>query len=223
MTARLTPLIHEIKRGSLTEEGVFSGYASTWGGPPDAHGDIIERGAFLNAISKHIDAGTMPAMLWSHDLKEPVGTWLSIREDDKGLLVEGKLSLGTTRGAEAYSLMKDGALSMSIGFVVAPDGTEKRGSTRYITDIFRLAEVSLVAIPANHYAQITEVKNRPVTVQEFKDALRSMGFSNSESKFVTTNGFREFLAPRERSPIDLLTQKVDAVLRILENGNEHRN
>lgn len=43
--------------------GIIEGIAATWGGPPDLHGDIIERGAFQNSLAEHEAAGTMPAFL----------------------------------------------------------------------------------------------------------------------------------------------------------------
>jgi HK97 family phage prohead protease len=48
---------------------------------------------------------------------QPIGRWLSIREDSHGLHVEGKLSLGVARAREVHELMKSGALDgLSIGF-----------------------------------------------------------------------------------------------------------
>ena len=61
-------------------------------------------------------------MLWGHDHKEPVGKWLTLKEDATGLQVTGRLTLGTRRGAEAYALLQDDALALSIGFAVAGGG-----------------------------------------------------------------------------------------------------
>lgn len=215
-TDRLTtPALLEIKRASVNAEGVFSGYASTWGGPPDLVGDIIQRGAFAAAIQSHKSQSTAPAMLWAHDQSEPIGRWLSFVEDSVGLRVKGRLTTGTKRGKEALALMRDGALSMSIGFNVAPGGTKMDGPVRTITQVGRLGEISLVAIPANSHARVTEVK-KPDTVREFQQAMRGIGFSNRESKFVSTHGFRDLAAPGERSQIDTLTEKVEQLTKLLE-------
>lgn len=212
---RLTPALLEIKRASVTASGEFVGYASTWDGQPDSYGDIIRRGAFLPALSAHKSANTMPAMLWSHDTSTPIGKWLDFREDEHGLLATGKLTLGTQKGAEAYALLKDDAIALSVGFILADGGATRKAGYREITRVARLLEVSLVGLPANSNAKVTQIK-KPDTVRDFQQALRGMGFSNRESKFVTTHGFRDLLAPGERSQLDLLIEKIEQLQRIIE-------
>ena len=68
----------------------------------------------------------MPSMLWSHDPSEPIGVWLDAREDAKGLLLTGKLSMDVQRAAEARALARDGALALSIGFQTRDAGYDKR-------------------------------------------------------------------------------------------------
>lgn len=202
-------IIHlEIKRGSLTEAGRFEGYASTFDGPPDEVGDIILKGAFSKALQHHERSKTTPAMLWGHDLSEPVGKWLSFTEDDHGLLAVGQLTLGTRRGREAFELLQDEALSLSIGFSVAPGGATTRNSIRYITDIARLHEISLVSIPANSRAKVTGVKQSP---RIFEQALRErLGLSARESKRATAGGWPA-LVNKEAPPIDAVLQKIDTL------------
>lgn len=59
--------------------------------------------------------GACSALLWSHDVSAPIGTWSDIREDRIGLRMKGRLSLDTVRGAEARALAMDRALGLSIG------------------------------------------------------------------------------------------------------------
>lgn len=205
MTDQKISQIH-IKRGSITETGRFSGYASTYGGEPDEQGDIILPGAFSAALRVHEKAGTQPALLWGHDHSEPVGKWLSFTEDEHGLLAVGQLTLGTKRGAEAYELLKADALSLSIGFSISPGGAETKNGIRYIKDIRRLFEVSLVSIPANPRAKVTAVKSSP---REFEKALRDLiGLSHREAKRAAAGGWR---ALADQSALDTLATKISAL------------
>ncbi len=184
MTNRVAPL-YEIKRASVESDGTFCGYASTFNGEPDAYGDIIIPGAFSKSVSTHTQRGTMPALLWSHDQKQVIGKWVGITEDTHGLAVEGKLTLGTKQGQEAYALMKDDALSLSIGFSLNQNGAVKEGSNRYLKEI-DLHEISCVGIPANPNARIVEVK----TVRDFEAGLRdALGFSTRQAKKLASGGW----------------------------------
>jgi HK97 family phage prohead protease len=212
MDKHFSPLIIELKRGSVTDEGRFSGYASTFGDPPDAVGDIIERGAFQPALKQHQTDGTMPAMLWHHDLSEPIGKWLHFTEDSHGLLATGQLTLGTRRGSEALALLKDDAVALSIGFSIAKDGAETKDGIRHIKSIARLYEVSLVSIPANSRARISKAK--PCTVREFEAMLRRIGLSSREAKRAATGGWPAY-ARDERSTDDLLV-KVDELKQLIQ-------
>src|SRR3546814_4385041 len=92
---------------------MLEGYASVFGGEPDRHGDVIQRGAY----SKSIASGARPLMLWAHDQSQPIGTWTDVREDETGLKVKGRLILETQRGAEAYALLRANVLDgLSIGY-----------------------------------------------------------------------------------------------------------
>src|SRR5271170_3012225 len=53
------------------EDGTFTGYGSTYGGPPDLVGDIIEPGAFQQSIAQQ---GKGLPLLWSHRTDQPIGS-----------------------------------------------------------------------------------------------------------------------------------------------------
>lgn len=195
-TARLSPL-YEFKATDTDATGLFTGYAATFGGEPDAYGDIIAAGAFTNTLAEHKHAGTLPALLWAHDPHEPIGRFVEMKESAEGLEVVGKLTLGTKRGQEAYQLMRDGALSLSIGYQVAPGGAEETRSARLLKSI-KLFEVSAVALPANHRARITAVKSAPQTAREFEAVLRDVaGFSSRQAKAVAARGWAALQARDE--------------------------
>jgi HK97 family phage prohead protease len=140
------------------DQGTFTGRASVFGDPPDRYGDVIAPGAFQRSLEEHKAAGTSPLMLWSHDLSEPIGVWTSVRETRSALEVEGRLVLETQRGAEAYALMKAGAINgLSIGFI-SRKSEARKGGGRVLKDL-DLVEVSLVSVPAASRARILSVKS----------------------------------------------------------------
>lgn len=184
---RTSPLF-EFKRASLSSAGEFVGYASTFGGPPDSYGDIIADGAFSKSLAEHSAAGTKPAMLWAHDMAEPIGVFTNMTEDATGLKVEGKLSLGSQRGKDAYALMQDGALALSIGFSVYPDGLKYEDGRRLLTSI-KLWEISAVALPANPKAKITAVKS-VTDIRSYEATLRdALGFSARDARKLASAGW----------------------------------
>lgn len=148
------------------DERIIEGYGSTFEPPEraDSYGDIIAPGAFKDAIAAH-NAGDFRVKLFlRHQIG--IGPILEMREDDKGLWLKARVSK-TRDGDEALELAKDDVLdSMSIGFavdseddyedleVMSPHGYPVRRYNRV-----GLKEVSLVEIPANEFARVTEVRS----------------------------------------------------------------
>ena len=105
---------------SIEEDGTFTGYGSVFG-VKDSYDEIVEPGAFVESLNVR-----KPALLWQHRSGEPIGVYTEIKEDNIGLYMVGKLALKTQRGAEAYELMKMGAVSgLSIGFQTREDTYDK--------------------------------------------------------------------------------------------------
>lgn len=129
-----------------------AGYASTFGGEPDAYGDVIAKGAFLSSLVKRPNV----RLLWQHDMAEPIGKVIGLHEDDKGLFGQWSL-VPTDTGTKAHQLLSAGLVdSLSIGFMdAASDFTED--GTRVLREI-DLFEVSLVTVPANTNAVVTSFK-----------------------------------------------------------------
>lgn len=168
---------------ALNEDGSFEGYGSVFGNI-DTYGEVVLKGAFSDSLASLKTQNRMPALLWQHRSGEPIGVYTDMYEDNVGLYVKGKLALKTTRGAEAYELMKMNALSgLSIGFVTREDSFDKVSGVRTLSKV-DLWEVSLVTFPANDSARISAVKNID-SIESLADAesyLReSGGFSKSEA------------------------------------------
>jgi HK97 family phage prohead protease len=156
---------------AVSEDGLFSGYGSVFG-VIDSYKEVVAPGAFAESLSQRT-----PALLWQHRSGEPIGVYSALREDQTGLYVEGKLALKTARGAEAYELLKMGAISgLSIGFVTRDDSYDRVTGIRTLKKV-DLWEVSLVTFPANDAARVSGVKSID-TIASLADAesyLRDAG------------------------------------------------
>lgn len=138
---------------AVSPDGLFSGYGSVFN-VVDSYQEVVTAGAFADSLKSR-----MPSLLWQHRSGEPIGVYTQVREDNVGLHVDGKLALKTARGAEAYELLKMGAISgLSIGFVTREDSYDKVTGIRTLKKV-DLWEVSLVTFPANDAARISGVKS----------------------------------------------------------------
>jgi HK97 family phage prohead protease len=150
---------------TLGGDGIFSGYASVFG-EVDQQNEIVAAGAFARTLKQWQQQNRLPAMLWMHDPTQPIGLWQSIREDTNGLLVDGRLALRTQKGADAYELLKMGALTgLSIGYRVVASRVDSKRKARVLTDV-DLFEISLVTFPANEQARVSTVKSPAPTQHE---------------------------------------------------------
>lgn len=147
--------------------GIVEGYASLFG-VPDLAGDVVERGAFAASLARRGAAGIR--MLWQHDPAQPVGRWLALAEDGRGLRVRGRLSPGVAKAREAAALIADGALDgLSIGFRVVQAARGAGGSRRLLA--VDLWEVSLVTFPMLPGARLAARPAIPIPAEQPLAAL----------------------------------------------------
>ncbi len=136
------------------EEGIFTGYAATFSKHPDSYGDVIDPGAFKKTLKESADR---VKILFNHSIMEPIGKPTEIFEDEKGLFVKGKLSLGVQRAREVLSLMKDGVITeMSIGYNTMKETWHE--GIRHLQEL-KLYDTSPVVFAANPEAVVTGVKS----------------------------------------------------------------
>lgn len=195
--------------------GVFLGLASTFGGEPDAYGDVVTPGAFAKTIEDHKARGTKPAMLWSHTQHEPIGTWLDMRETDQGLEVVGSLAMEVAKAREAHALMKQGALALSMGYRIEPGGWHRDAKGIRHLDQVDLIEVSPVALPANRNARITQVKSAcRESPRDFELAVReALGLSAREAKRLCANGWSAMVRDEPATADEATLQAIAAQLK----------
>jgi HK97 family phage prohead protease len=196
-------------------EGVFEGYASTFGNP-DSDNDIIEFGAFSESLKVR-----EPKILWQHDMRKPIGKVITVKEDEKGLYVKGRLAIKTSLGRDAYEYMKADVIDrMSIGFIIKECDYDRDSGIRKISKV-DLYEFSLVTIPANDEAKVTGVKSDlPNNEREFEKFLRASGYSRTASKAITARGikgYQDVLREADIDTPDVDLREADEIKEILSN------
>jgi hypothetical protein len=150
----------ELKEG---ENGVVEGYASTWTKTPDSYGDIVIKGAFTETLKKRKATGHPFPLCFNHDFDQIIGAVFEAEEDDYGLKISASF-LNTPAAQEKRELVKEGIVwQFSFAYSVlgseAPTEEEKKqGIFQKLTKL-DLYEVSLVPVPANQTAVVTEIKN----------------------------------------------------------------
>jgi HK97 family phage prohead protease len=147
-------------RLALTPDGVIEGYASLFGEIDQAR-DMVMPGAFTQTL-KQRGLRKIP-MLFQHDPSEPVGVWLEMKEDLRGLWARGRLIPDVTRARELLALLQAGAVDgLSIGYRTQRGQIEPKTRVRKLYQV-DLWEVSIVTFPLLNGARVSAVKDAPMS------------------------------------------------------------
>ncbi|HMN51456.1 MAG TPA: HK97 family phage prohead protease [Xanthobacteraceae bacterium] len=143
---------------SVDAGGVFTGYGARFN-TADLGRDLILPGAFAESIAQRGPHGVR--MLFQHDPAEPIGVWLELREDTRGLFVRGRIINEIARGREVLALMRAGAIDgLSIGFRTVEGRTHPKTGIRRLSKI-DLWEISVVTFPMHPQARVSAQKRGP--------------------------------------------------------------
>lgn len=187
----------EIK--AVESNGSFIGYGSVFGNL-DGGGEIVAKGAFAESLAESTAKGRRVPILWQHRTGEPIGVYDSVKEDNHGLLMEGRLLVEhVQRAKEAHALLKAGAVSgLSIGYLVRSDAVDMKTGVRTLKKL-DLKETSIVTFPMNDEARVSDVKAKLIagdkpTIREFEEFLREKGFTRSDAEHIAVHGFKNWQA-----------------------------
>ncbi|MBB5047820.1 hypothetical protein HNR60_002577 [Rhodopseudomonas rhenobacensis] len=143
-------------RLALSEDGSIEGYASLFGAVDQAR-DMVMPGAFAQTL-KSRGLRKIP-MLFQHDPAEPVGVWLELIEDFRGLRARGKLIPDVARGRELLALLRAGAIDgLSIGYRTVRGAIDPKTRVRRLHQV-DLWEISIVTFPLLAGARVNAVKD----------------------------------------------------------------
>jgi len=132
---------------------IISGYGAVFGNI-DSYNEVIERGAFTKTL---IDRKERVAFCYQHDIWNPIGKIIELREDEKGLFVKAVMSAAEE---DIQTKIKEEILKeMSIGYRPINTKSEMRNGIQVdvLTEI-KLIEISLVTVAANPLAVIESMK-----------------------------------------------------------------
>ena len=161
---------------SADDSGTISGYFSTYDRIPDSYGDIIAPGAFTDTIKKREASGHPFPLCWNHDLDQIIGKVDTIEDDAKGPLMTASF-FNTPLAQEKRAIVQSGVVyQFSFAYdvkdaevVELEDGT--RANELRKLDLF---EVSIVPIPANQNAVVTDIKAGRRNRKSDEDIIRQI-------------------------------------------------
>jgi HK97 family phage prohead protease len=145
-------------RTTIESDGTVVGYASLFGEIDQAR-DMVMPGAFADSLRQK-DIRRIP-MLFQHDPSEPIGIWLELREDYRGLYARGRLIPEVMRAREILALLEAGAADgLSIGFRTTRARVDAKTRVRKLFNV-DLWEISIVTFPLLAGARVRAVKEAP--------------------------------------------------------------
>lgn len=168
------------------DDGKFTGYGSVFD-EIDSYRDVVRKGAFLNSLQADFHAkNRLVPMLWQHESWTPIGVYTEVKEDDKGLYVEGQCNMDVQQGREAFALMKQRALDgLSIGYGTKRYEWDKDEKIRYLNEV-KLYEISPVTFPAGDSARVIEAKavDELLTLADIEASLCDAGYSRKAARGI---------------------------------------
>ena len=139
----------------MSEDGLVEGYASLFG-EVDQSRDMVMAGAFTQSL--RLRGLRRIPMLFQHDPAEPVGIWLELREDFRGLFARGRLIPDVQRAKELLALLRAGAIDgLSIGYRTQKARIDPKSRVRKLHQV-DLWEISIVTFPMMDLARIVPGK-----------------------------------------------------------------
>lgn len=147
--------------GVSVNDRTIRGYLAIWG-KQDLHGTIFMKGCCARSLEQRgvkSESNYKITLLWQHDIRDPIGKFTELREDDKGLYFEAEID-DVENGNRALKQVNSGTLNQfSFGF-------------RYIWDKMEYDE----EIDAIIVREIDLIEGSVVTMgsQEATHAIRSL-------------------------------------------------
>ena len=153
-----------------SDDGIIEGYFSTYDETPDSYGDIIKPGAFTETIEKREASGHPFPLCFNHDFSSIIGAVDSVEDTEKGPFIKAHF-LDTQLAQDVRKMLQSGAIYQFsfaydvLGWERPTDAQQKQGIFNILTKL-EVFEISVVTVPANQNAVVTEVKSvEPETKQ----------------------------------------------------------
>jgi len=200
---------------AAVDGGTVKGYAATFVREPDSYGDVIAKGAFAKSLERWAplyEEGKRIPLLYGHNMDDPmynIGTVTLAKEDDRGLYVEAEFDPENEKAQYVRKLVQEGRLyQFSFAFSVEDQAPVELEDGRKANELRELDifEVSLVQIPANQTAVVTEVKAAEVMERIAEDVKSGRRNSAKDAQELERIGA---LAQEIREAVDGLLEKAE--------------
>ena len=159
---------------SSGDHGEISGYFATFHHDRgDSYGDVIRKGAFLKTIEERKRTGHPFPLCFNHDFSVIIGTVTDLGEDDFGAWFKAKF-FPTEKAQEIRNIVKSGVLwQFSFAYNVIDEGKVRAGDGSMVNELreLELFEISIVAVPANSRATVSDVKTDRERLIEFAEKI----------------------------------------------------
>ena len=158
------------------DAGTISGYFSTYDRIPDSYGDVIAKGAFTETIQKRKESGHPFPLCWNHDLNMIIGSVDpdDIKDTDKGPLMTASF-FNSELAQEKREIVKSGVVyQFSFAYDVLEAGPVELENGVKANELRKLDlfEVSIVPVPANQNAVLTDIKAGRRNSKSDEDKIR---------------------------------------------------
>lgn len=173
---------YKAAEAATIDGGSVKGYASTFVCEPDSYGDVIAKGAFAESLErwKALEAeGKSIPLLYGHNTDDPfhnIGRVVSAEEDDYGLFIEAEFDADNETAQYVRKLVQEGRVyQFSFAYSVLDAEEIELEDGRKANELRKLDiyEISLVQIPANQTAVVTEIKAMEDIAAEIKSGRRN--------------------------------------------------
>ena len=158
------------------DAGTITGYFSTYDRIPDSYGDVVAPGAFSDTIAARKESGHPFPLCWNHDLNQIIGSVEpdDIIDDEHGPLMTARF-FDTPLAQEKREIVKSGVVyQFSFAFDVLDQGPVQLENGTKANELRKLDlfEISVVPIPANPRAEMTDVKSGRRNSKKDADTIR---------------------------------------------------
>ena len=145
------------------ETGKISGFFSTYEKSPDSYGDIIEPGAFSGTIARRKETGHPFPLCFNHNFDHVIGAVNTVEEKENGPYIEADF-IKTQQAQDVREMVKSGAIyQFSFAYDILkrrdPDDEERKNGVENVLQELEVYEVSIVTVPANQNAVMTDIKS----------------------------------------------------------------
>lgn len=146
------------------KEGEIIAYPSTFTRKPDAYGDVVAKGAFLDDIKAWKDSGNVLPGLYGHRMDDPdyfIAGTLDEGEDEHGWWVHGEFDLENPKAKQVYRLVKGRRVNqLSFAYDVIDEGGVELEDGQKANELRKLKryEWSIVPVGANQDTSVVAVK-----------------------------------------------------------------